>query len=87
MCAVCLARPGEVLAEVRGEFAGRIGTPPDVPRGANGFGYDPLFLVAPEFTETSAELSESTKNSLSHRGDACRKLAALIEADPGLLRG
>ncbi|MET0013967.1 MAG: XTP/dITP diphosphatase [Sedimenticola sp.] len=43
------------------------------PRGENGFGYDPLFLV-PDQGCTSAELSAERKNSLSHRGQALRKL-------------
>jgi XTP/dITP diphosphohydrolase len=41
-----------------------------VPRGDNGFGYDPLFLVAPMFVRTSAELLPEEKNRLSHRGAA-----------------
>ncbi|MBC7773128.1 MAG: non-canonical purine NTP pyrophosphatase [Pyrinomonadaceae bacterium] len=49
-----------------------------VPRGMNGFGYDPLFLVAPDFTRTSAELSADMKNSLSHRGQAARVLSEFI---------
>jgi XTP/dITP diphosphohydrolase len=45
------------------------------PRGANGFGYDPLFLV-PELGRTAAELDPEEKNRLSHRG---RALARLLE--------
>ena len=70
--------PGEdnpcVLATSRGSFEGRIGLPgppPDgVPRGANGFGYDPLFLAGPECRQTGAELSAEEKNRRSHRGVA-----------------
>lgn len=43
------------------------------PRGENGFGYDPYFLV-PDFGLTAAELSPTVKNSLSHRGQALRAL-------------
>lgn len=43
------------------------------PRGNNGFGYDPYFLV-PEFNMTAAELSPRVKNSVSHRGQALRIL-------------
>ena len=43
------------------------------PRGENGFGYDPLFFV-PTHGCSSAELDPATKNSLSHRGQALRKL-------------
>ncbi|VAX36264.1 Nucleoside 5-triphosphatase RdgB (dHAPTP, dITP, XTP-specific), partial [hydrothermal vent metagenome] len=67
-----------VLAITRGTFEGRIGLPGDVPRGENGFGYDPLFLVGPEFVRTSAELEPSEKNRLSHRGDAAAKMLAQL---------
>ncbi len=43
------------------------------PRGNNGFGYDPLFLV-PELGLTSAELPPEEKNRRSHRGQALRQL-------------
>jgi XTP/dITP diphosphohydrolase len=46
------------------------------PRGANGFGYDPLFLL-PERGLTAAELPPGEKNRLSHRG---RAAARLLEA-------
>lgn len=43
------------------------------PRGAHGFGYDPLF-VPDDFSKTFAELGEDTKNRISHRSNALRKL-------------
>ncbi len=43
------------------------------PRGANGFGYDPIFFV-PTHNCSSAELPPEVKNKLSHRGQALRKL-------------
>ena len=43
------------------------------PRGTNGFGYDPIFLV-PSHGCSSAELDPDTKNRLSHRGQALRRL-------------
>ena len=43
------------------------------PRGDNGFGYDPVFYV-PTHDRSAAELDAETKNSLSHRGQALRKL-------------
>lgn len=68
--------------------------PPDpalvVPRGTHGFGYDPLFLVAPDFKLTSAELPPDEKNRLSHRAAAARAAATWIaqHRDPlALLRG
>ena len=45
----------------------------DTPRGANGFGYDPYFLV-PDFGRTAAELAPAEKNAVSHRGQALRAL-------------
>jgi len=77
-CVVAVARPaapGRAEAAPRlfeGVCEGQIGFGP---RGANGFGYDPLFI--PEgFQQTFAELSETVKNTISHRA---RALAALRE--------
>jgi XTP/dITP diphosphohydrolase len=47
------------------------------PRGANGFGYDPLFLVK-DLDRTAAELDPAHKNRISHRGIALQKLVALL---------
>ena len=47
------------------------------PRGANGFGYDPLFLVK-DLGRTAAELDPAHKNRISHRGIALQKLVALL---------
>lgn len=83
--------PGEklpgVLASVRGVIEGRILLPgetadPSQPhrgRGANGFGYDPLFEPT-GMHKTTAELSPEEKNAISHRGDASRRMLAAIEA-------
>lgn len=49
----------------------------DVPRGDNGFGYDPHFLVS-SLGRTAAELPLAEKNRLSHRGQACRQLLGLL---------
>ena len=82
VCAMCLAAPdGRILAETRGEFEGVI--VPE-PRGENGFGYDP-HLYIPDLGLTSAELSSDAKNARSHRGDAVRQMAVLLDAiAPGL---
>jgi XTP/dITP diphosphohydrolase len=48
------------------------------PRGANGFGYDPLFYL-PELGKTAAELDAATKNRISHRGQALARLLTLLE--------
>lgn len=81
VCALCLADPaGTVVAESRGEFEGII---IDQPRGANGFGYDPLLLV-PGTGRTSAELSPAEKNLRSHRGQAVKQLAWLLMNSGGM---
>jgi XTP/dITP diphosphohydrolase len=54
----------------QGTWEGRI---LEAPRGANGFGYDPLFFV-PSENCSSAELPPERKNALSHRGQALRQL-------------
>lgn len=50
-----------------------------VPRGANGFGYDPLFLL-PALGKTAAELDAASKNRVSHRALALRRLVELLHA-------
>ena len=83
VCSLCLARPnGQIVEQVRGTFEGRIGEPPRVPAGSNGFGYDPLFLVAPHFERTSAELAPAEKNAMSHRGEALRRLVDRLRRHP-----
>ena len=47
------------------------------PRGAHGFGYDPLFLV-PDLKRSAAELDAEVKNRVSHRGKAARHLYSMI---------
>jgi XTP/dITP diphosphohydrolase len=74
VCVMALATPERLLTLTRGTFEGRIGLPGDVPRGANGFGYDPLFLVAPDFAKTGAELPTAEKNARSHRAAAARAM-------------
>lgn len=44
------------------------------PQGLNGFGYDPIFVPA-GFTKTTAEMSASEKDAISHRGQALKMLA------------
>ena len=52
-----------------------------VPRGTNGFGYDPIF-VPDGYAETFAEMSDEAKNAISHRGRAVAKLAAFLNSRP-----
>ena len=71
-CTLVLLRhaddPRPLLAQ--GEWHGRI---LDAPRGAGGFGYDPVFLD-PAIGLTAAELDPETKNRTSHRGQALSRL-------------
>jgi XTP/dITP diphosphohydrolase len=50
------------------------------PRGSNGFGYDPLFLL-PALGKTAAELDPAQKNRISHRALALRRLLELLDAE------
>ena len=70
--AIALAYPDGRLVTAEGYFYGTIGYEE---KGANGFGYDPLFYL-PEYGMTSAEISPEEKNRISHRANA---LHALVE--------
>jgi XTP/dITP diphosphohydrolase len=48
------------------------------PRGAQGFGYDPIMYL-PERGFSVAELPEAEKNAISHRGKALRAVARFLE--------
>jgi XTP/dITP diphosphohydrolase len=73
VCVLALSAPqGEWL--FRAECPGRIAF---APRGANGFGYDPLFLYAP-LGRTFGQLDRETKSRVSHRGLALQKLKATL---------
>ncbi len=64
--------PNPIICQ--GIWPGRIS---ESPRGRNGFGYDPVFYI-PEMNCTSAELDADTKNRISHRARALRKLIARL---------
>src|SRR5574343_986441 len=78
-CALALLRhaddPQPLIA--CGEWHGEI---LDAPRGAAGFGYDPLFFV-PDLEQTAAEIPHELKNVLSHRGSAFRQLLDKLRAE------
>ena len=74
-CALALALEGTLLLEVNGECRGLITL---TPRGANGFGYDPVFLL-PELDKTFAELNREGKNEYSHRCRAIENLILLLK--------
>lgn len=58
----------------QGSWEGRILTSP---RGSGGFGYDPLFEV-PDLGCSAAELDPARKNRISHRAQACARLAETL---------
>jgi XTP/dITP diphosphohydrolase len=75
VCVLALSDPaGRILLTARDTVEGRILRQP---RGANGFGYDPLFLVDGT-NRTSAEMSPDEKHAVSHRGKALRQLKELM---------
>ena len=78
VCAAALALPDGEVQTFRGECSGRIAL---APRGAGGFGYDPVFEV-PELARTLAELTPAEKSRLSHRAQAFRALRAQLLARP-----
>lgn len=69
-CVLAASRDGECIAVAHGTVEGTI---LETPRGGEGFGYDPLFLV-PELHRTMAEISLEEKYKISHRGHALRRL-------------
>ncbi|HAF10979.1 MAG TPA: non-canonical purine NTP pyrophosphatase, RdgB/HAM1 family [Chloroflexi bacterium] len=74
---VALARPDGRVETFDGEVRGEIA---ESPRGDDGFGYDPIFIIA-EDGRTMAEVPRDQKNAISHRGLAAAKLrAALADA-------
>ena len=74
---IALARPDGRIETFDGEVRGEIAASP---RGEDGFGYDPVFVIA-EDGRTMAEVPREEKNAISHRGLAGAKLrAALAEA-------
>lgn len=74
VCVAALADPDGSVVTTRGECAGWITA---APSGAAGFGYDPIFALAPE-GPTLAELPAEEKDRISHRGKAFRALEPLL---------
>ncbi|MFA1550631.1 RdgB/HAM1 family non-canonical purine NTP pyrophosphatase [Actinomadura chokoriensis] len=74
VCAAVLVTPDGGEHAVEGRMHGAVIREP---RGAGGFGYDPIFVPDGE-TRTTAEMSAAEKDAISHRGKAFRELAALI---------
>lgn len=83
---VLAAADGEVLVSTQGAFEGRIGQSDQVPMGDNGFGYDPLFLVGPDFNRTSAQMTPTEKNAVSHRAQAVGRMIEKISGAGSVFR-
>ena len=80
-CTMVLARDGHELAHFTGTVDGRL---VEEPSGAEGFGYDPLF-VPDGYDKTFAELGAEIKNRLSHRARALvQAVDFLAKLDSGL---
>jgi XTP/dITP diphosphohydrolase len=82
-CVAALVYPGRRALWAEGICEGRLIVQP---RGSGGFGYDPVFVPASEGgpagrRRTMAELSTQEKHAISHRGQAFRRLRALL-AEP-----
>jgi XTP/dITP diphosphohydrolase len=76
-CVLALANPWQESAEyvAAGSCEGSIAR---APRGAGGFGYDPLFVVSGTAGRAMAELSEDEKNRISHRALAVKQLRRIL---------
>ena len=81
VCAAAIVDPRSGIEHVvEGVLEGSL---VDHPRGANGFGYDPIFRPDGQ-TRTTAEMSPQEKDAMSHRGLAFRALGAIL---PEVLAG
>lgn len=78
VCVLAAARDGAIMFTGEGTVEGEI---PRQPRGAGGFGYDPLFYL-PGFEKTMAEIDLATKHKISHRGRALRALVRSMKSAP-----
>ncbi|MEA3470827.1 MAG: XTP/dITP diphosphatase [Thermodesulfobacteriota bacterium] len=69
-CVLILFEDRDNYESFEGKLEGKIGTEP---KGSEGFGYDPVFIVT-EYGKTVAELGAHIKNRISHRAIAFQKL-------------
>lgn len=74
ICALCVAWPDGHTETVEGRVDGTLAWPP---RGANGFGYDPMFLMDGQ-RQTYGEMTRADKEADNHRARAFRQLVALL---------
>jgi XTP/dITP diphosphohydrolase len=77
VCALALVKHDQLLYETEGTIDGFIAPEP---RGAAGFGYDPIFWYPP-YERTLGEVTDEEKAAVSHRGQAFRALRRFLEKD------
>jgi len=76
VCAMTLVDAnGKIIFQTRGECYGKIA---EIQAGTNGFGYDPVFYPE-KYEKTMAELSETEKNKISHRGKALQNILKFLQ--------
>lgn len=75
-CCIAVVSPGGEARTAEGRCEGRIA---EAPSGADGFGYDPLF-VPDGSDKTFAQLAPAEKNAISHRGRALAAARAILPA-------
>ena len=75
VCICVYVAPGAEPVIARGEVEGSIAA---APRGANGFGYDPIFIYPDYGGKTFGEVTPAMKHAVSHRGRAIRALRAKL---------
>ncbi len=80
VCVIALAANGELIQTFRGTVEGQL---LDHPRGALGFGYDPLFFF-PAFGCTFGEADRERKTQISHRGKALQAMLAFLRSTSGM---
>lgn len=76
VCWLALATETGLVASAQGICEGIIG---DMPRGENGFGYDPIFVLPDG--RTMAQLTDEHKDRISHRGNAIRAMLSAIDQE------
>ncbi len=77
VCAMAIAAPNKETKTVRGTIEGIIGHEIS---GSNGFGYDSIFYL-PKLGKTTAQLSMTEKNKISHRGKALEMVRRILDED------
>ncbi|MGX0038752.1 XTP/dITP diphosphohydrolase [Staphylococcus warneri] len=77
VCVISMSAPNGETTQFKGTVTGEITTEPI---GNNGFGYDPIFYV-PSLNKTMAQLSDSEKAKISHRGHAIKQLQQFLAGE------